>query len=74
MYISLLIGEIVEVDDIPKLEYKKPPVAPKEGYGEGCNAKVYYVCNDGMFVKMKIKIRSLHFVFMIMFFCVTNLK
>ncbi|XP_066911472.1 radial spoke head protein 4 homolog A-like [Clytia hemisphaerica] len=35
-----------EVDDIPKPDYKPPVTIPQEDYGEGCNSKIYYVCND----------------------------
>ncbi|XP_057315110.1 radial spoke head protein 4 homolog A-like [Hydractinia symbiolongicarpus] len=39
-------GEEIENQDVPKPNYKPPVVIPQEVYGEGCNAKVYYVCND----------------------------
>ena len=39
-------GEIEE-EELPKSDYKPPVVIPKESYGDGCNSKVYYVCNDG---------------------------
>jgi len=38
--------EAEETDDIPKPDYRPPIVIPKEEYGEGCNSKTYYVCND----------------------------
>ena len=43
--IFFLLAE--ETDDIPKPDYRPPIVIPKEEYGEGCNSKIYYVCNDG---------------------------
>merc|ERR1712141_376511 len=33
-------------DDLPKVDYKPPPQIPKEEAGSGCNAKVYFVCNE----------------------------
>jgi len=33
-------------DELPKPNYKPPVAIAKEPYGEGCNMKVYYVCND----------------------------
>jgi len=33
-------------DDVPKPDYKPPPVIPKEENGTGCNKKTYFVCNE----------------------------
>ncbi|XP_035688014.1 radial spoke head protein 4 homolog A-like [Branchiostoma floridae] len=35
-----------EEDDIPKPDYKPPPVIPKEENRAGANKKVYFVCNE----------------------------
>lgn len=42
---TAMVDEI-ETEDLPKSNYKPPPVIPKEPYGEGCNKRVYYACND----------------------------
>ena len=44
------LDEAIETDDLPKSNYKAPPVIPKEDYGEGCNNRVYYACNEGTMV------------------------
>ena len=44
------LEEPIETDDLPKSNYKAPPVIPKEDYGEGCNNRVYYACNEGTLV------------------------
>lgn len=36
----------LDMDDLPKPDYKPPVVIPKEEYGAGCNSKVYFVCNE----------------------------
>ncbi len=41
---------IKEEDPIPKVNFKPPPVVPKEAYGVGVNKYVYYVCNARKFV------------------------
>ena len=43
-----MILEQAEYEALPKPDFKPPPVIPKEGYGEGTNQNVYFVCNDGM--------------------------
>ncbi|XP_065065225.1 radial spoke head protein 4 homolog A-like isoform X2 [Rhopilema esculentum] len=35
-----------EEDDIPKSQWKPPPVIPKEDHHNGTNKKVYFVCNE----------------------------
>lgn len=35
-----------EADPIPKPIFKPAPVTPKEERGQGCNKKVYFVCNE----------------------------
>lgn len=35
-----------EIDEIPKPQYKPPPVVPKEEKGTGVNKKTYFVCNE----------------------------
>ena len=47
----VLSADDVEGEDamdvpFPQSMYKPPVVVPKESYGEGCNSKVYYVCNN----------------------------
>lgn len=39
-------GEETEDQDVPKPNYKPPVLIPQEAYGEGCNTKVYYACNN----------------------------
>eukprot|EP00794_Sanderia_malayensis_P018767 gene18767-20658_t len=39
-------GEPTEEDDIPKSNWKPPPVIPKEEHHSGANKKVYFVCNE----------------------------
>lgn len=46
------LEEAIEADDLPKSNYKAPPVIPKEDYGEGCNNRVYYACNEGAMVRI----------------------
>ncbi|KAK0041151.1 radial spoke head protein 4 A [Biomphalaria pfeifferi] len=38
--------EETEEDDIPKPDFKSPPVVPKEENRTGTNKKTYFVCND----------------------------
>eukprot|EP00794_Sanderia_malayensis_P020102 gene20102-22073_t len=38
--------QIIDIDDVPKPDYKPPTVIPKDEYGTGCNSKVYFVCNE----------------------------
>lgn len=39
--------EVNESDEeLPQSDYKQAVIIPKEFYGDGCNSKVYYVCND----------------------------
>lgn len=46
--LTCLLGDFdVEEDDIPRTEFKPPPVIPKEDNRVGCNKKAYYVCNEG---------------------------
>lgn len=41
---------IKEEDPVPKVNYKPPPVVPKETNGTGTNKYVYYVCNARKFI------------------------
>ena len=44
----IFLGDFdVEEDDIPRTEFKPPPVIPKEDNRVGCNKKAYFVCNEG---------------------------
>ena len=66
------LEEAIEADDLPKSNYKAPPVIPKEDYGEGCNNRVYYACNEGtmvyyllggcIFLSLKLNVDSLSVV------------
>ena len=38
-----------EEDEIPKPQWKPPPVIPKEDHHVGANKKVYFVCNERKF-------------------------
>ena len=42
----LLLPAAVEVDVIPKPNYKPPPVVPKEPRGVGANKKSFFICNE----------------------------
>ena len=44
-FLNNLFIKIKEEDPIPKVNFKPPPVVPKETYGVGVNKYVYYVCN-----------------------------
>ena len=46
MFITFSEEQQSEFDDLPKVEYKAPAKTPKEEMGTGCNAKVYFVCNE----------------------------
>lgn len=36
----------VEEDDVPRTDFKPPPVIPTEENRVGCNKKAYFVCNE----------------------------
>lgn len=40
----ILLAE--EEDEVPKPNFKPPPVAPREDPRSGCNRKTYFVCNE----------------------------
>ena len=40
---------------MPKVNFKPPPVVPKEAYGTGINKYVYYVCNARKLTREKNK-------------------
>jgi len=39
-------GETNEDEDLPKSQWKPPPVIPKEEHHTGANKKVYFACNE----------------------------
>lgn len=63
LIITCLLGDFdVEEDDIPRTEFKPPPVIPKEDNRIGCNKKAYFVCNEGTSYTL-IMLCSPHWIF-----------
>lgn len=47
MYFTIFSGDFdVEEDDVPRTDFKPPPLIPTEENRVGCNKKAYYVCNE----------------------------